>query len=264
MGKKILLKVFKISWLIFVTMALMVTTFGSATYLFEKRNKIKNRVNVYFGQENYSGENIKGNENDYYWAKEIMKGGYILHFRHAEREKWIDIEAYDALESDVLQIKERGTRTAENSYFNKAVCLNSRGKVQAAMMKEHFDNIGFPVSHVISSTSCRGRETANIAFGGYESAHRLLVHNGPYWQNTNKRIEELKQFYLELPISEGGNTIVTAHNSVIMSEMFDETPSEELTLEEGGFYVISKKDGKLKLEYRFWDFSAFNRVFYKR
>ena len=40
-------------------------------------------------------------EDDIEWAERIMEGGYILHFRHAERQKWIDVEMYDALESDV-------------------------------------------------------------------------------------------------------------------------------------------------------------------
>ena len=34
-------------------------------------------------------------------GQEILKGGYILHVRHAERDKWIDVKIYDAFESDV-------------------------------------------------------------------------------------------------------------------------------------------------------------------
>ena len=38
------------------------------------------------------------NEEDEFWANEISKGGYILYFRHAEREKWPIVMSYDAFE----------------------------------------------------------------------------------------------------------------------------------------------------------------------
>ena len=41
-----------------------------------------------------------------------MGGGYILHFRHAERDKWIDVQMYDALESDVHNNGNNKTRFA--------------------------------------------------------------------------------------------------------------------------------------------------------
>jgi hypothetical protein len=42
-------------------------------------------------------------------------------------------------------------------------------------------------------------------------------------------------------------------------------PKDELTLEEGGFYVMKRdENGKLEIVHRFWDFSSFIRVFYPR
>ena len=251
-------------WALVVTIGVLISGLGSAVYMYEKRVIIQNKLSPYAPKVIGSDKVIKGTKEDEFWAKEILNGGYILHFRHAEREKWTDIEAYDSLESDILQIKEKGERKAEASYFDKAVCLNTRGKVQARMMMEHIGNIKLPVSHVITSTSCRSRETANIAFGGYDSEHRLLVHNGPYWQSYTDRVDELRDFYLGLPISTEGNTVVSAHNSVVMAEMFEQVPEVELTLEEGGFYVISNKDGNLNVEHRFYGFQDLTRIFYKR
>ena len=54
-----------------------------------------------------------------------------MHFRHAERDKWIDVQKYDALESHVHNNGPNNTRFAEEDYFANAVCLNSRGKIQA-------------------------------------------------------------------------------------------------------------------------------------
>ena len=30
------------------------------------------------------------------WAEKIKKGGFIIHFRHAQREQWPDVTAFDA------------------------------------------------------------------------------------------------------------------------------------------------------------------------
>ena len=58
--------------------------------------KIKNDTG--YSSPNFLGG---GNTSDKEWAAKVMEGGYILHFRHAERDKWIDVQMYDALESDV-------------------------------------------------------------------------------------------------------------------------------------------------------------------
>lgn len=199
-------------------------------------------------------------------AKEVLKGGYILHFRHAERDKWLDVVMYDALESDVHDNGSNGTRYAEGEYFNEAVCLNSRGLVQAEAMAENIGRIGMPVSYVISSPICRARQTAEIVFGGYNDLNRDLVHPGPYLEKKVDHVAKLRQLYLDLPLSADSNTVVTAHDSLIQPDMFDEiSPEIEwFTVEEGGFYVISRDGGKLTLEHQFYYFSDFSRTFYPR
>ena len=193
-----------------------------------------------------------------------MEGGYILHFRHAERDKWIDVTMYDALESDVHANGKNESRYAEEDYFKEAVCLNKRGLIQAKAMGEHFVNIGFPIGYVVSSPSCRSRQTANLAFGGYKSLDRVLVHDGPYKELRSERADNLKKYYLNLPIDKTKNTIVSAHNSVIRSSMLANNNDPKLDLEEGGFYVISKRNGKLYLEHEFHYFNDFIKNFYIR
>ena len=208
--------------------------------------------------------NYKANKDDIYWAKKIIEGGFILHFRHAERDKWIDVTMYDALESDLHNNGKDGSRFAENDYFADAVCLNSRGKIQARAMGEHIQNIGLPIGHIASSVSCRARQTAELVFGKYDTLHRILVHSGRYNEERSERIEKLKFFYLNLPLNKNENTIVSAHNGVVVCEMFINCKDEKLSLEEGGFYVISKKKDNLYLEYEFHNYNNFNKVFYKR
>jgi len=201
-----------------------------------------------------------------YWANEIMNGGYILHVRHAERDKWIDVQMYDALESDVHSKGINESRLAENDYFKNAVCLNERGVIQARAIGEHLENIGFPIGYIISSPICRSRQTAEIAFGGYDSLDRTLVHKGPYRETVDQHVKDLKNLYSNLPIEKGKNTIVSSHNGVIHPDMFETSvlDTDQYDLEEGGFYVISVREGKLFLEHSFYYFNDFIKTFYLR
>ena len=61
------------------------------------------------------------------------------------------------------------------------------GKVQAKAMAEHLEHINFKVGYVISSTSCRARQTANLVFGGFDEMKTILVHKGPYRENEKKK-----------------------------------------------------------------------------
>ena len=87
----------------------------------------------------------------------MKKGGYIIYMRHAERNKWLDTKMYDAAETSEA-------RRGENEYFADFVCLNERGKIQAKMINEFIIKHGMKVGNVISSPSCRARQTAKIGF----------------------------------------------------------------------------------------------------
>ncbi len=272
MKKKINLKFivrnFKFKYLekFFLYFALCIVTTSSLTILYDQKYKIKSKLSSLITKPTYE----KSNVNDLLWAKRLINGGYILHFRHAERDKWIDVINYDSLDSHVHNKGENETRYPENDYFEKAVCLNERGKVQAKVMAEHIAYIKLSIGYVISSTSCRARQTSNIVFGGFNEMKTILVHKGPYAENEKERIKKLKKLYLSLPILNGKNTIVSAHNSVVNKDMFInntskfENKTKELSLEEGGFFVISKNKDKLTLEHQFYNFSEFSKNFYKR
>ena len=242
--------------IIFALSALALMMTASSIYLYEKREQIADKLGFADKESMQSADD--------YWAREILNGGYILHFRHAERDKWIDVQMYDVLESDLHINGVDGSRYAENDYFSQAVCLNERGKIQAKAMGEHIKYIGLPISTVVSSVSCRARQTADLTFGGYDSQHRLLVHSGPYNEIDDDRTQLLKEFYLSLPVISGGNVIVSAHNSVVKKEIFENASSDYLDIEEGGFYVISQRNGKLYLEHEFHNFALFMKIFYDR
>lgn len=253
--------------------------FNSVSSIYENRDKIQGKFlslvngnNVVINDEESFDDT--GNcyyekscvEEHAYWAEEIMKGGYILHFRHAERDKWIDVHMYDALESDVHNKGLNQSRLAENDYFKEAVCLNARGEIQAKAMGEHLKNINFPFGYIVSSPICRSRQTAEIVFGYYDTLERTLVHRGAYKEDPNEHIRNLRNLFLNLPVENSKNTIVSSHNSVIHIDMFDESvlKDDQFELEEGGFYVISNNNGVLKLEHSFYYFRDFIINFYPR
>ena len=237
-----------------------IVTFNSLFQLYENKANVKKL----FFKKVSEYEKIGGSKADKYWAKKLLDGGYILHFRHAERDKWIDVQMYDALESDVHNNGKNQSRLAENDYFKDAVCLNSRGMVQAQLMGEQLNNIDFPIGYVISSPSCRSRQTADIAFGGYDSLDRDLVHDGPYKELAKERNNKLLNLYINLPMDKNKNTIVSAHNSVIRAGMLSNPAGKNLKLEEGGFFVFSKDGDKLYLEHKFYGFNSFIRQFHER
>ena len=111
-------------------------------------------------------------------ANKIVNGGYILVFRHAEREKWIDIQFYDAME---LQNK----LDADKEYFKYAVCLSDRGNIQAKMMGEYIKLLNIPIHKVISSPSCRARQTAQLAFGRIDVIKNVFLHLGPFGASSD-------------------------------------------------------------------------------
>lgn len=252
-----MLKKLRNSTLVLLSLCFIYVTFVIFTEdRFSSISKFKKNIKYAIGGQVATSE-------DQYWAKEILNGGYLLHFRHAERNKWIDVQMYDVLESNF-----KNYNFAERHYFSEAVCLNSRGQIQAEAMGDVIDAVGLPVGKVVSSVSCRARQSANLMFDGYESAHSILVHRGPYNENSKVHASDLKSFYLKLldsPPSEKTNVVVIAHNDVISRRMFsNKFMLWPLSLEEGGFYVISKKDAGLFLEHEFHNFQDFARIFYLR
>ena len=217
-------------------------------------------IGKYFPEKILESDNVySGGKNNAYWAQKIINGGYILHFRHTERSKWQDVAIYDSLEYLYFQ----RNKDLKEIYFSDAVCLNKKGKIQAAVIAEHLRRIKFPYGYVISSPSCRARQTAEIIFGGYEKLDSKLIHRGPFSESKKERIEDLKNLYNSIPIKKDTNTIVSSHGNTLISSIFSNSGGD-LKIDEGGFIVISRKNGELFLEHKFKNFNSFIRQFNTR
>ena len=111
---------------IFLVLFVGIVSLSSLLEIFNNRKKIINKVQL---NEKYSSKNngLKESNSDIYseekmdlsmeWSKKILKGNYILFFRHRKR-KWTDVQMYDALESDLHKNGPNGSRFAERHLFS--------------------------------------------------------------------------------------------------------------------------------------------------
>ncbi len=239
--------------------AVLLFSISSLTYLVKERKYIVENIKQFTSNKKYDSD-YQENEKHKFWAKNLLSGGYILFFRHAERDIWSDVQMYDALESQLQGKNSNSYRFAENEYFEDAVCLNKKGKIQAKAMGEVIKYSQLPIGYVVSSPSCRARQTADIAFGGYDELEKKLVHKGPF-TDVGDRPAYLENYILNLPRFKDKNVIISAHASIIGTHLF---PGDK-SLGQGGFHVLSiNNNNKLVLEHDFYNFKSFSKQFFIR
>ena len=224
----------------------------------------KDKITIYFKGETFDGRPTSGksysvNLTQVDLAKDIVeKGGYILYFRHGHREKWIDVAMYDAMEA----IEELD---ANDLYFKDAVCLSKMGMVQVRMMGEFIRKINLPVGEIVTSPSCRARQTSEALFGTVGEINNLFLHPGPYNEDLDEFKKLVNKEILKLKVTKGKNSIVSAHNGIIKAGVFDKIQKDIIyDLEEGGFYVMKNINGKLVSIDKFHNFNYFLQILLKR
>jgi phosphohistidine phosphatase SixA len=191
-----------------------------------------------------------------YWVERIRSGdgAFILYFRHAEREKWPLVAVYDYFEVS------ESVDGSQQSYA-AAVCLSERGKEDARLIGQVFDKAGITVAKVLSSPSCRARETASTAFGRINVTDRALLSGGAVGikfdpESAGNLIDLLIRNSPEL----GETVAVVGHSHTLETktdELFPDLTLEIPELNESGFYVIEVVEGKLVPRWAFVDFTDF-------
>ena len=189
-------------------------------------------------------------------AAEIKKGGYILYFRHGQRQKWDSVIAFDVYEMAT------GANAAEASYRD-AVCLTGQGKEEARMMGKVFELAKVQVGAVAASPVCRSRQTAELAFGRVDIVSAGLAHTPVVNQgNAASFTAELKRVLETIPVDPGKNAVITAHGNTLENNkpLFAEGTQMfgNPQLQETGFYMI-KRDaaGKLRVVHKFLNLGEF-------
>lgn len=183
-------------------------------------------------------------------VEELRGGGFILHFRHAQRQKWDSVIAFDVYEATT------GVDGATAS-FTDAVCLTPQGVEEAKMIGEIFRLGSIPVGHVIASPSCRARQTALLAWGRIDAISTSIAHT-PVTNHDNEKAftAELKRILTTVPIEPGTNTIVSGHGNTLEynPELFAsgrDLLNRQALLETGCYAIRREPDGTLHLVRRF-------------
>ena len=236
---------------ILLIFSLTIIFLDSINNLHENKDKILSKVKTHLFYQTK-----QNNFNDQYWANEVLKGGYILHFRHTQREKWDDVTGFDALELSK-------NIDAETSSFKKATCLTQQGIEEAKLINNFFKILDIKISKVISSPSCRSKMTSRYAFGGTDIISNSLLHRSA--MTGSQKLEmanHLKKMVINLNIEKGKNIILSGHGSTIEDaydgkKFIDINKFGDLKRLEGGFVVIEKKNNKLIAQYSFITFSKF-------
>lgn len=177
-------------------------------------------------------------------VEQIRRGGFILYFRHAQRQKWDSVIGFDVYEI-------AAGVDGNSASFKNAVCLTPQGIEEAKMIGEIFRLGRIPAGHVVASPSCRARQTAMNAFGRIDAISNGLAHTPVVnARNSAAFSAELKRVLTTAPILPGTNTIIAAHNNTLDNnrDLFASGANLINTniLLESGFYVI-RRDSDLSL-----------------
>ncbi len=198
----------------------------------------------------------KALQKDFDMANELRKGGYILYFRHAQRQKWDSVIAFDVYETF--------TKTdATKASFYDAVCLTPQGIEEGKMIGKVFEAAKIPVSQVTASPICRASQTAQLAFGRIDTVAPALIHtpvvNAGNADAFKKGVAETLR---TIPVKEGTNAVIMAHGNTLNNNMELFKSGKELIegeqLKETGFFVIRRNsDGSLDLVHRYLSLGEF-------
>lgn len=198
-------------------------------------------------------------EDGRYWAEKIASGNgaFILYFRHAEREQWPFVAVYDYFEVSESQ---DGSRQS----FASAVCLSERGKEDALLIGRVFDTADIRFSTVLSSPSCRARQTANLAFRRIDVTDRAIMSGNAV--GISLEAESYARNLLDVLVrnspEDGQRVAVVGHAETLdvhKDTLFPGFTRRIPTVSESGFYLIEVVDGRLVPKWAFLNFSDFAR-----
>jgi len=202
-----------------------------------------------------------------FWAKEIVKGGYILHFRHGNRHRYIqttrtpetDVTSFDAVS---LRLGLKG----EDEDFGKVTCLTEEGKIEATLVGRAFKILKIKVGEVLSSPSCRARQTAFIAFGTEGKIVNSILHRTAVMKEQHKDFaKNLRKHIMEIKMIPGSNAILSGHVGTLdfnSDILFDKVEIKDPMYDRDdiGFVIIERtKNDKLIARYMFKNFAEFSR-----
>ena len=122
---------------------------------------------------------------------DLKKGGYILFFRHA-MTNWNERDVTEADFSD---------RALQRN-------LSEAGKTEAAEIGRAIAALKIPIERVLASPMWRTRDTAQLAFGAYDTTGSL------YWKGPSFRVTRIKM--LSTRPAAGKNLVLVGHQDQLI------------------------------------------------
>ena len=177
------------------------------------------------------------------WIDKLKKGGYLIYLRHANREKWPEHKSFDIHEF-ASKIQD-----ASQTPFKRAVCLSDQGIEEAKLIGETFKRETIPVGRVVSSPSCRAKQTATYAFGKFDAIENSLllpdIQSDAYSHET---VNQLIAFLKAVEIKPGTNTVISAHGGTLERFRGEAIKGDMPMVLETGFHIIERgSDNKLAI-----------------
>jgi phosphohistidine phosphatase SixA len=151
----------------------------------------------------------------------MREGGLVIYWRHA----LTDHSRRDRDLSDMDRCE-----TQRN--------LNDQGRRQARAVGEAFERHGIPVGTVLSSAFCRNRDTAELAFGRYESVDDLF--NLPAVRDPARQewlVTSLRERLATPPEDASLNTVIVGHNLNLRA-------AANVFIDEGGIALFEPLGGR--------------------
>ena len=107
--------------------------------------------------------------------------------------------------------------------------LSEEGRSQSKKIGNFFKNKNIRIDKVLSSEWCRCKDTANIAFGNFQTFSALnSFYEARFAKNKSKQIKELKNF---LNNWESDSNLIIVTHFVVISELLNKgTSSGEMIL----------------------------------
>ena len=116
--------------------------------------------------------------------------------------------------------------------------LNKDGELQALKIGKFFKKNDIKFSKVLSSEWCRCKDTAKIAFGGYETKNFLnSFYDERFSENKDKQILDFQKFIKSWNYS--GNLALVTHYVVIYEILDLATSSGEIIITNKNLEILS-------------------------
>ena len=163
------------------------------------------------------------------------------------REKFSgSVLTYDAIEL-------LNNEDARKKDYYRAVCLTERGILDSKAVGKVFELAKIKISYVVSSPSCRARETAIYAFDRIDQIEPSILHRTA--QTRSQHIaagEKLRKVVDNIKISDDSNIIISGHGGTLGYDIknnvgivdIDETHLNIDDRKETGIVVIERTNGK--------------------